>query len=178
MLLNQELLEEYAYLDELDRPDWAWKFLRRNGEYRKDYDGLQKLERPEPFDGTHSTLIDKWHVRRLLDYRSDERPEFFHEDWGKFTLDFMSKHPLEWSSLYENWEPPQFNPEPWKHSIICKDLNDRECSFNKIAEIFYPGHSGISHDRRHKPGRDRVKDDLDRFKKLQSKYLKIACLET
>ncbi|MFN0190560.1 MAG: DNA -binding domain-containing protein [Aestuariivirga sp.] len=31
-------LDEYAYTRTLDRPGWAWEFLRRNPDYRRDYD--------------------------------------------------------------------------------------------------------------------------------------------
>lgn len=27
----------YHYLEKLDRAEWAWEFLRRNREYRKDF---------------------------------------------------------------------------------------------------------------------------------------------
>ena len=74
MLTNEELIAEYSYLDDLDCRGRAWELLRRNDEYRADYDRLQKLERPGPFDGEHAAIAKKWHVRRLIEPASRTMP--------------------------------------------------------------------------------------------------------
>ena len=171
MLTNKDLVAKYAYLDELDGRGWAWEFLRRNDGYRADYDRLQTLRRPEPFDSEHAALVNKWHVRCLLHYRSDEIPKFFHEVWEKITIE---SDPIKWRDVYIEKKPPQFNPETWKRSIVCKDLRDHGCSLNETARRLYPGFEGNSHDTRHEPARHRVQGDLKRLKKLQEAFLKIA----
>ena len=142
MLTNEKLIAEYAYLDDLDCRGWAWEFLRRNDKYRTDYDRLQTLERPEPFDSEHAALTKKWHVRRLLDPSSREVPEFIHERWQKIPADLMWRSPREWQALMIEKTPPGFNSQTWKRSIICKDLRDQKYSLNKAAEKLYPGYEG------------------------------------
>ena len=88
MLTNEELIEEYSYLDDLDCRGRAWELLRRNDEYRADYDRLQNLKHPGPFNSEHAILAKKWHVRRLLNPNSREVPEFFHERWQSIPDDF------------------------------------------------------------------------------------------
>lgn len=174
MLMNQELLAKYAYLDELDCQAWAWEILRRNDEYRTDYDRLQTFERPEPFDSEHEALTKKWHVRCLIDPASRKVPEFFHERYQNIPADLMRRNPRAWDSLMVEKTPPRLNLRTWKHSIICKDLVDQQVSRNEIALRVYPGFKGIPRQKRHRPGRDRVQDDLKRLKKLQAAYIKIA----
>ncbi len=174
MLLNLELLDDYAYLDELERPAWAWEILRRNDNYRTDFARLQALADPEHFKTEHAALAEAWHVRRLIDPDSPEVPEFYHERWQNIPDDLMWRRPAEWEAIMIEMEPPKFYREPWKHSIICKDLKDQGYSLNKSAKHLYPGHLGVPNDSRHHPARDQVRRDLKRFEKLLSEYLKIA----
>ena len=174
MFMNQALLAKYDYLDELDCQGWAWEILRRNDEYRADYNHLQALERPKPFDRKHESLSKKWHVRRLLDFTSQEVPEFFHEHWQDIPADLMLRRPTEWQALIKATEPPAFNSQTWKRSIICQDLKDRGCSINEIARRLYPDYEGQSHETRHRPARHLVQGDRNRLKHLQAEYLKIA----
>ena len=171
--MDQALLAEYAYLDDLDCRGWAWEVLRRNDKYRADYDRLQTLEGPEPFESEHAALANNWHVRRLFDPDSREIPEFFHERYQNVN-NLMWRDPHKWEALVIEMTPPRFNPVTWKHSIICKDLKVQGCSYNEIARDFYPGYKGKSHVTQHGPARDRVRDDLKRLRKLQAEYLKIA----
>ncbi len=134
MLTNEELIAEYTYLDDLDCRGRAWEILRRNDEYRADYERLQTFERPEPFDSEHAALVKKWHVRRLLNPKSREVPEFFHERWQNISYNLMLRSPAEWEALTMEKEPPRFKLEILKHSIICKDLKDRGCSLIEIAQ--------------------------------------------
>ena len=177
MLMNQELLAKYAYLDELDCRGWAWEILRRRDDYRTDYARLQTLAHPEPFDSEHAALTEKWHVRRLLDPDLREVPEFFYERYQNIPADLMEQSPREWDALGKEMRPPLFTLRTWKHSIICKDLNAQGYSLNEIARGLYPGFEGIPSQQQHEPARDRVNDDLKRLKILQAKYLKIAFSE-
>lgn len=174
MLMNQDLLAKYAYLDELDCRGWAWEILWRNDEYRADYNRLQTFERPEPFDSEHAALAKKWHVRCLINPASRKVPEFFHERWQNIPDDFMLLRPPEWEALGSEMRPPRFNLQTWKRSIICKDLKDQGRSLNEIARRLYSGSEGKTSQEQHEPARDRVRDDLKRLKVLQAKYLKIA----
>lgn len=174
MLINQELVSEYAYLDKLDCRGWAWEVLRRSDEYRADYDRIQTSASPEPFDSKHEAIAKKWYVRRLLDPDSREVPEFFHECWQNIPDDLMLVCPPEWNALGSEMRPPRFNLQTWKRSIICKDLKDQGRSLNEIARRLYSGSEGKTSQEQHEPARDRVRDDLKRLKVLQAKYLKIA----
>ncbi len=174
MLINQELLAEYDYLDELDCRAWAWEILRRRVDYRADYDRLQTLEHPEPFNSEQESLAQKWHVRRMLSPDSREVPEFFHERYQNVPIDLMARNPREWQALMMEKQPPRFMPEALKHSLICRDLEGQKCSLNEIARRLYPGHKGESQETRHHPARDRVRDDLKRLKKIETSYIKIA----
>ncbi len=178
MLTNEELIAEYAYLDDLDCRGQAWELLRRNDSYRADYDRLQTFQHPDPFGSEHATLVKKWHVRHLIDPDSRKVPEFFHERWQNISSDLILRNSAKWKALSKEKEPPGFNRETFMHSIICKDLKDRGCSLNKIACRLYPGFEGRSHDTKHHPARQRVRDDLARYKKLQAGYLKIAFSDT
>ncbi len=91
MLMNQELLAEYDYLDELDCRGWAWEILRRIDQYREDYRRLQKEEGPESFNSEHESLAQKWHVRCMLSPDSREVPEFFHERYQNIPRDLMGR---------------------------------------------------------------------------------------
>ena len=174
MLINQELLAEYDYLDELDCRGWAWEILRRIDQYREDYRRLQKEEGPESFNSEHESLAQKWHVRCMLSPDSREVPEFFHERWQDIPDDLMIRHPAEWEALMIEKRAPRFMPEALKHSLICRDLKRQKCTLNQIAERLYPGHKGESQITRHHPGRDRVRDDLKRLKKIEPSYINIA----
>ncbi|WP_226951218.1 transcriptional regulator domain-containing protein [Rhizobium terrae] len=57
----------YDYIDELDAPDLAWEFLRRNPEYQRDY----ALLRSEGHDSASAlkALSNKWG----LSFRSQPR---------------------------------------------------------------------------------------------------------
>ena len=178
MLINQELLAEYDYLDELDCRGWAWEFLRRRDDYRADYDRLQTLEHPEPFNSKHEPLAEKWHVQRLLDPDSREVPKFFYPRWQDISIDPTVLHPREWEALMIEKRPPEFNSQTWKRSIICKNLKDQGCSINEIARRLYPGHEGRSTDPRHHPARHLVQGDRKRLERLQADYLKIAFSNT
>ncbi len=178
MLTNEELIAEYTYLDDLDCRGQAWELLRRNDSYRADYDRLQTFQHPDPFGSEHATLVKKWHVRHLIDPDSRKVPEFFHERWQNISSDLILRNSAKWKALSKEKEPPGFNRETFMHSIICKDLQDRGCSLNKIACRLYPGFEGRSHDTKHHPARQRVRDDLARYKKLQAGYLKIAFPDT
>jgi hypothetical protein len=48
----------YDYIDDLDPPDVAWEFLRRNPEYQQDYEHL-KSQGPDALQTDH-TLSTKW----------------------------------------------------------------------------------------------------------------------
>lgn len=174
MLTNEELIAEYTYLDDLDCRGQAWELLRRNDEYRTDYKRLQAFERPEPFDSEHAALVKQWQVRCLIDPASRKVPQFFHAEWEKITYELFQHHPFEWQDLMKEKEPPGFKLETLKHSIICKDLKDRGCSLNKIARRLYSGVLRESDNEKHDPARHRVRGDLDRLKKLQAEYIKIA----
>ncbi len=174
MLMNQELLAKYDYLDELDYRGLAWEILRRHDDYRADFDRLQTLERPEPFNSEHESLAQKWHVRCMLSPDSREVPEFFHERYQNIPIDLMWRNPREWQALMKEKQPPRFMPEALKHSLICRDLKRQKCTLNQIAERLYPGHKGESQITRHHPARDRVRDDLKRLKKIETSYIKIA----
>ncbi len=134
MLTNEELIAEYTYLDDLDCRGQAWELLRRNDSYRADYDRLQTFQHPDPFGSEHATLVKKWHVRRLLNPKSREVPEFFHERWQNISYNLMLRSPAEWEALTMEKEPPRLKLEILKHSIICKDLKDRGCSLIEIAQ--------------------------------------------
>lgn len=58
----------YDYVNELDAPDLAWEFLRRNPEYRKDYSQLRDKGFGE--DKAETALSDKWG----LSFRDRSRP--------------------------------------------------------------------------------------------------------
>jgi len=172
--LNQDLLAEYAFLDELGYPGWAWEFLRRNAEYRADYIRLQTLERPEPFESEYESLSLKWHVRPFQSPDSKEAPEFFHERWQNISIDFSN--PTKWAALEMEKRGPGINPLTWKRSVIAKDLRDSGYSLNKVAKELYPAYrenlaqKGDTND----PCKHLVRGDLLRLKKLQAEYLKIA----
>ncbi len=165
-------MAEYDYLDGLDYAGWAWECLRRSEDYRADYNYLQSLDASET---EHEHLANKWHVMRMLDPASREVPEFSYPPYEPSHLDdFWQRNSPAWSKFMSENKRPRFSTDAWKHSIICKDLQNARYSLNKIAERLYPGHKSLSHDTRHHPARDRVRDDLARLKKLQSDYLKIA----
>jgi len=48
----------YDYVNELDAPDLAWEFLRRNPEYRQDYNRLKQRGLAE--DQAAAALSAKW----------------------------------------------------------------------------------------------------------------------
>ena len=169
-------MAEYDYLDELDDAGWAWEFLRHSDEYRADYDHLQNLE---PSDNRHDELARKWHVRRMIDPALREVPEFYYEEFEQSSLDILRRQKQHsYITFVTENAPPPFNRDPWKHSIICKDLKNQGCSLNKIAKHLYTGYKSESHDTRHHPARGRVRDDIARFDKLQPAYLKIAYSST
>ena len=149
--LNQDLLAEYAFLDELDYPGWAWEFLRRNDEYRADYAHLQTLKRPEPFESEYESLSQKWHVRPFQSPDSKEAPEFFHERWQNISIDIVFPNPTKWAALEMEKRGPGINPLTWKRSVIAKDLRDSGYSLNKVAKELYPAYPSPSSSRR-RPG--------------------------
>lgn len=58
----------YDYVNELDAPDLAWEFLRRNPEYQHDY---SQLKGKDPGEGkAESALSNKWG----LSFRGEPRP--------------------------------------------------------------------------------------------------------
>ncbi len=115
----------------------------------------------------------------MLDPALREVPEFYCEQYEREYLDDLwQQYPRQWGKFVSENKPPRRNPDTWKHSIICKDLRIQRRSLNEIAELLYPGYRSESHDTRHHPARDRVRDDLARFKKLQPAYLKIAYSST
>ena len=173
MPTDKALLAKYGFLDDLDLRGWAWEFLRRDDDYRNDFDRLQKLAHPEPFEAEHAALALKWHVRRLIDPESCEVPEFFHERY-QLDDDLMWRDPRKWDAMMAELQTPHFNLRTWKHSIICKDLRAQGYSLNKIASRLYPNHQGQSQQTQHDPARHLVQGDLRRLKKLQVDYIKIA----
>ncbi|MDP6516142.1 MAG: DUF6499 domain-containing protein [Alphaproteobacteria bacterium] len=173
MPTDKALFAKYVYLDDLDLRGWAWEFLRRNDDYRNDFDRLQKLAHPEPFEAEHAALALKWHVRRLIDPESCEVPEFFHERY-QLDDDLMWRDPRKWDAMMAELQTPHFNLRTWKHSIICKDLRAQGYSQNEIAWRLYPGFADKNIDIQQHPSVYRVRDDLIRFKKLQAEYIKIA----
>jgi len=48
----------YDYVNELDAPDLAWEFLRRNPEYQQDYKRLKNAGLDD--DKTEASLSNKW----------------------------------------------------------------------------------------------------------------------
>tara|TARA_B100000315_G_scaffold247817_1_gene277047 strand:- start:722 stop:1528 length:807 start_codon:yes stop_codon:yes gene_type:complete len=68
--------EDYAYTDDLDKQGWAWEFLRRNPEYRKDYESLQSGEFKEvtyePKKKSEETE-EQWKARCILNEDVDPR---------------------------------------------------------------------------------------------------------
>ena len=177
--LNQELLTDYAFLDELDYRGWAWELLRRNDDYRADYARLQTLDQPEPFESECESLSEKWHVRPVQSPDSNEVPEFFHERWQNIPADLWVSSPKDWDALWMEKRAPGINLLTWKRSIISKDLTDSGCSLNKTASNLYPNYrrdlarpetTETSDD----PCKHLVIGDLSRLKKLQTEYLKIA----
>ncbi|MGV1806419.1 transcriptional regulator domain-containing protein [Rhizobium rhizogenes] len=48
----------YDYVDDLDPPDLAWEFLRRNPEYRKDFARLTAEDHHE--DAVSTAFAEKW----------------------------------------------------------------------------------------------------------------------
>lgn len=165
-------MAEYDYLDELDDAGWAWEFLRRSDEYRADYDRLQN---PDSANSEHEQLTTKWHMRGMLDPASREAPSFYYESYESSILhNLMRHHPRQWDKFMSDNKAPRFNADTWKHSIICRDLQIEGCSLNEIAMRLYPGFTSPSYETRHHPARNRVRDDLARFKELQSKYIRIA----
>jgi hypothetical protein len=45
----------YHYLEKLDRAGWAWEFLRRNQEYRKDFVRILDSTAPEA-----TAIAERW----------------------------------------------------------------------------------------------------------------------
>lgn len=58
----------YDYVNELDAPDLAWEFLRRNPEYQQDYNRLKQRGLGE--DQAAAALLAKWG----LSFRGRSRP--------------------------------------------------------------------------------------------------------
>ncbi len=58
----------YDYVSDLDTPDLAWEFLRRNPEYQQDYKRLKEHGLDE--DKARAALGDKWG----LSFRCRPRP--------------------------------------------------------------------------------------------------------
>ena len=174
--LNQDLLAEYTFLDQLGYPGWAWEFLRRNDEYRADYIRLRTLERPEPFESEYESLSLKWHIRPVHSPDSNEVPEFFHERWQNISIDIVFPNPTKWAALEMEKRGPGINPLTWKRSIISKDLIDSGCSLNKAAKKLYPAYRKdlVQEGDTNHPCKHLVRGDLLRLKKLQAEYLKIA----
>jgi hypothetical protein len=173
---NQDLLAEYAFLDELDYPGWAWEFLRRNDEYRADYAHLQTLKRPEPFESEYESLSLKWHVRPFQSPDSKEAPEFFHERWQNIPADLMFSSPHEWRALLVEMQSSAKNLLTWKRSVIAKDLRDSGYSLNKAAKKLYPAYRKdlVQEGDTNHPCKHLVRGDLLRLKKLQAEYLQTA----
>ncbi len=48
----------YDYIDDLNAPDIAWEFLRRNHDYRREYSELQRLGHLAPDKAR--ALSDRW----------------------------------------------------------------------------------------------------------------------
>ncbi|MDX1400327.1 MAG: DUF6499 domain-containing protein [Kiloniellales bacterium] len=162
-------MAEYDYLDELDDAGWAWELLRRSDEYRSDYERLQV----DTTDSAHDALAQKWHVVRMVNPDLREGPQFYCEQYeSNYLYNLMWK--AQWDHFMSKNKTPRFNLDTWKCSIICKDLQAEGCSLNQIAQRLYTGYKSPSHETQHHPARDRVRDDLTRFKKLQAAYLKIA----
>ncbi len=54
----------YEYVDDLDPAGLAWEFLRRNSEYREDFERL--VDHGELSPSAAATLSDKWGLRFRL----------------------------------------------------------------------------------------------------------------
>jgi hypothetical protein len=50
-------LDDYAYLRTAPRVAWAWEFLRRHPEYRRDYEAVRSEMPPARKEETGVTLI-------------------------------------------------------------------------------------------------------------------------
>jgi hypothetical protein len=172
-LTLQDLLADYAYLDDLDNRGWAWEFLRRCEKYQSDYRSLQNSKHPKPFDNKHKALAEKWHLKRMMDPSSREIPEFFYECFEQ--VDYLMKFdPRRLADLWVKMKPPRFSNDVGKDSITCWDLKVRKWSLNDTAGLLYPDHKGISHYTQHHPARHLVQYYRKRFKELQADYIKIA----
>ena len=169
----QDLLADYDYLDDLDRRGWAWEFLRRCEKYQSDYRSLQDLEHPEPFNRKHKALAEKWHLKRMMDPSSRERPEFFYECFEQ--VDYLMKFdPRRLDDLWVKMKPPRFTNRTGKNSIICWHLKARGLSRNESAELMHPGHERRPTETPNHPLIHRIVGDLERFENLQAEYIKIA----
>ena len=52
--------EAYDYVRDLDPADMAWEFLRRNPDYRQDFD---RLARERPDTDRDAALLHRWGLR-------------------------------------------------------------------------------------------------------------------
>ena len=163
---RDELLEEYAYLDGLDHLGWVWEFIRREEKYRKDYESLQGLPTPELDRTEHKKLATKWRMRAMLDPDQRVIPEFVFDRSRSSAVDLS---PFEGHLQLKGLPVRGSGLLTWTEAVICKYLQNQEYSLNEIARILYPGRKG-SQDERHEPGRQKVRDDLRRFAKLQKEY--------
>lgn len=122
-----ETAGDYAYTKSLDRVGWAWEFLRRNPEYRKDFEALSCGEFDEwayePPKKTSET-VTQWVSRCILENGSDPqrfRPE--HNLARKWGLSDRLYHPAKRADeLKNNGNPVQFDVdvdpefiEQWEH---------------------------------------------------------------
>lgn len=85
---------DYEFTKELDRAGWAWEFLRRNNEYRSDYealiDGQSDMRRKTPHLRTSADVVEhgpdvisaeealglKWRMERAVDPDGGRAPQF------------------------------------------------------------------------------------------------------
>jgi hypothetical protein len=76
-------LEDYAYTTALDRPGWAWEFLRRNKQFKQDF-RLSKADAPIPIRHVSGTI-----------YLRAKRRFLSAESWGLLTFPDPRKSGLD-----------------------------------------------------------------------------------
>jgi hypothetical protein len=83
----------YDYVNELDAPDLAWEFLRRNPEYKQDYTRLKQEGLDE--DKVVAVLSDKWGLSFRCRSRTAGTERKPHMDAERGSLDTDTAGPAE-----------------------------------------------------------------------------------
>ncbi len=107
--------EDYEYPDDLDRCGWTWEFLRRNPEYRQEFEKSQKLHLPIYDPPKHKGESDNAWMHRVI--REDRDPKQLHP-YVYYAIKWRMQPPIHDP---ENNQPPVFlSPFPveahrWDH---------------------------------------------------------------